>query len=54
MIKLELEQNEVQFILNMMGELPSKSGCFPLIVKVQSQAQPQVEQPKDETVIEAE
>jgi len=43
MIKLELEQNEVQFILNMLGELPSKSGCFPLIVKVQSQAQPQVE-----------
>ena len=48
MIKLELEQNEVQFILNMLGELPSKSGCFPLIVKVQSQAQPQVELPKEE------
>jgi hypothetical protein len=47
MIKLELEQNEVQFILNMLGELPSKSGCFPLIVKIQSQAQPQVE-PKEE------
>jgi len=47
MIKLELEQNEVQFILNMLGELPSKSGCFPLIVKVQSQAQPQVELPKE-------
>ena len=53
MIKLELEQNEVQFILNTLGELPSRSGCFPLIVKVQSQAQPQVEPPKDETVIEA-
>ena len=48
MIKLELEQNEVQFIINMMGELPSKSGCFPLIVKDQSQAQPQVEPPKEE------
>ena len=48
MIKLELEQNEVQFILNMLGELPSKSGCFPLIVKVQSQAQAQTELPKDE------
>ena len=48
MIKLELEQNEVQFILNMLGELPSKSGCFPLIVKVQSQAQPQVEPLKEE------
>jgi len=48
MINLELEQNEVQFILNMLGELPSKSGCFPLIVKIQSQAQPQVKPPKEE------
>lgn len=45
-MKLDLEANEVQFILNMLGELPSKSGCFPLIVKIQSQAQPQVE-PKE-------
>ena len=52
-MKLDLEANEVQFILNMLGELPSKSGCFPLIVKIQSQAQPQVEQPKDETVVKA-
>ena len=43
MIKLELEQNEFQFILNMLGELPTKSGCYPLIVKVQEQANKQVE-----------
>ena len=53
MIKLELEQNEVQFILNALGEMPSRSGCFPLLVKIQSQAQPQVEPPKEETVVEA-
>lgn len=53
MIKLELEQNEVQFILNALGEMPSRSGCFPLLVKIQSQAQPQVEPPKDETVVKA-
>jgi hypothetical protein len=47
MIKLELEQNEVQFILNMLGELPSKSGCFPLIVKIQEQANKQVEPPAE-------
>jgi hypothetical protein len=47
-MKLDLEPNEVQFILNMLGELPSKTGCFPLIVKIQSQAQPQVEPPKEE------
>jgi hypothetical protein len=47
MIKLELEQNEVQFILNVLGKLPTESGCYPLLVKIQSQAQPQVEPPKE-------
>lgn len=47
-MKFDLEANEVQFILNMLGELPSKSGCFPLIMKIQGQAQPQVEPPKEE------
>ena len=47
-MKLELESNEVQFILNMLSELPSKTGCFPLIVKIQSQAQLQAELPKEE------
>jgi hypothetical protein len=50
LIKLELEQNELQFILNMMGELPTKSGCFPLIVKIQEQANPQV--PKEDKAAE--
>jgi hypothetical protein len=47
MIKLELEQNELQFILNMLGELPTKSGCYPLIVKIQEQANKQVEPPAE-------
>jgi len=47
MIKLELEQNEVKIILSAIGEMPSRSGCFPLLVKIQSQAQPQVEPPKE-------
>ena len=47
-MKIDLETNEVQFILNMLGELPSKTGCFPLIVKIQSQAQPQAEPPEKE------
>tara|TARA_R110000822_G_scaffold171872_1_gene311605 strand:+ start:343 stop:492 length:150 start_codon:yes stop_codon:yes gene_type:complete len=47
-MKLDLEANELQFILNTLGELPSKTGCFPLIVKIQSQAQQQVELPKEE------
>jgi hypothetical protein len=47
MIKLELEQNELQFILNMLGELPTKSGCYPLIVKIQEQTNKQVEPPAE-------
>lgn len=38
---LNLEQNEAQFILNVLGELPSKSGAWPLIVKIQAQAKDQ-------------
>jgi hypothetical protein len=40
-MNLNLETNEVQFILNVLGELPSKSGAWPLIVKVQVQAEAQ-------------
>jgi hypothetical protein len=47
MIKLEIEQNELQFILNMLGELPVKSGCHPLVVKIQEQANKQVEPPAE-------
>jgi hypothetical protein len=35
---LDLDQNEVQFILNVLGDLPAKTGVWPLIVKVQQQA----------------
>ena len=47
-MNIELEANEVQFILDRLGDLPSRSGCFPLIVKIQSQAQAQTELLKDE------
>ena len=39
---LDLEQSEVQFILNVLGELPAKSGVWPLIVKVKGQAEDQL------------
>ena len=37
-MNLNLEPNEVQFILNVLGDLPAKSGVWPLIVKIQEQA----------------
>jgi hypothetical protein len=48
MIKLELTIEEVNFILGTLGELPSKTGAFPLLMKVKEQAETQVEQAKAE------
>jgi len=44
-MKLELKVNEVQFILQALGQLPSSSGVWPLLVKIKEQAEAQL--PKD-------
>jgi hypothetical protein len=46
-MKLELDQNEVQYILNVLGEIPAKSGVWPLLVKIKEQADAQL--PKEPT-----
>jgi len=45
-IKLELSVEEVNSVLQVLGEMPSKSGAWPLIVKIKEQAESQVE-PED-------
>jgi hypothetical protein len=47
-IKLELTVEEVNGILQTLGQLPTSSGAWPLIVKIKEQAEAQVEQPQDE------
>jgi hypothetical protein len=42
MIKLELSIEEVNGILGVLGDLPSKTGAWPLIVKIKEQAEAQV------------
>ena len=49
-MKLELDQNEVQFILNVLGEMPAKSGVWPLIIKIKEQAEAQT--PKDASTVQ--
>lgn len=44
-MNLNLETNEVQFVLQVLGEMPAKTGVWPLIVKIQEQATAQ--QPKE-------
>ena len=41
-IKLELTIAELNGILGVLGELPTKSGVYPLILKIKEQADPQV------------
>ena len=47
MIKLDLDINEVNFILSLLGDLPSKTGAWPLMVKIKVQADPQVPVPDE-------
>ena len=46
MMNLELDVNEINFILQTLGQLPSSSGVWPLIVKIKEQAEAQL--PKEE------
>jgi len=46
-IELRLSVEEVNGILNVLGELPTKSGAFPLAVKIKSQADAQVPKADD-------
>jgi len=51
MIKLDLTIEEVNGILGVLGDLPSKTGAWPLIVKIKEQAEAQVpKEPVDEAV----
>jgi hypothetical protein len=41
-MNLNLDQNEIQFILNVLGDLPAKTGVWSLIVKIKEQAEAQI------------
>ena len=41
-MKLELDVNEINFVLQALGQLPSSSGCWPLLVKIKEQAEKQI------------
>lgn len=43
MINLELSVEEVNAVLQVLGDLPTKTGAWPLIVKIKEQAEDQVE-----------
>ena len=49
MIELKLEINAINFILQTLGELPTKTGAWDLIKIIKEQAEPQIpkEEPKE-------
>ena len=48
LIKLELTLEEVNGILQVMGELPTKTNAFPLMMKIKEQAEAQLPKPPAE------
>ena len=49
-VTLNLSVEEVNAILQVLGDLPSKTGAWPLIVKIKEQAEPQVSQDSNNPV----
>ena len=59
-MQINLEENEINAILAILGEMPSKSGTWPLMMKIKVQADTQLVEPeekpeegKEEAAVEA-
>ena len=50
-LHLTLTIEEVNGILQVLGDLPTKSGAYPLVMKIKKQAEPQI--PKEEPKVES-
>jgi hypothetical protein len=49
-ISLKLSVEEVNSVLQVLGELPSKTGAWPLIVKIKNQAEEQLPKQEEQPV----
>ena len=48
-MKIEMTVEEVNFIIRVLGDLPTKSGAWPLIVSLKDQADSQVDTREKDT-----
>tara|TARA_R100001509_G_C4812535_1_gene196923 strand:- start:14 stop:202 length:189 start_codon:yes stop_codon:yes gene_type:complete len=48
-VQISLEENEVNAILAILGNMPSKSGTWPLMMKIKAQADAQLVEPEEES-----
>jgi hypothetical protein len=46
-MKFELEQNDAAALINVLGQLPTNSGVFPILVNLVEQYKAQQEVPKE-------
>jgi len=46
-VQINLEENEINAILAILGDLPSKSGTWPLMMKIKVQADAQLVEPEE-------
>ena len=53
-MNINLEENEINAILAVLGALPSKSGTWPLMMKIKVQADSQIAETEEEVVEESE
>ena len=45
-IELKLTIEETNYVIGVLGELPSKSGAWPLILKIKEQGEKQIPKPE--------
>ena len=50
-LTLKLTVEEVNAILQVLGDLPTKTGAYPLVMKIKEQAEPQI--PQEEAKIDS-
>ena len=53
-MNINLEENEINAILAILGDLPSKAGTWPLMMKIKVQADAQIAETEEEVVEESE
>ena len=53
-MQINLEENEINAILAILGDMPSKSGTWPLMMKIKVQADAQLVEPEEDEEEESE
>jgi hypothetical protein len=51
-IELQLTIDDVNFVLAVLGNLPTQSNAWPLMQKIKAQAETQVQAPADQDVVQ--